>query len=210
MANDYFIPSSSTDARLGVVGRQIVDQLPVFAGAGPALVSGLVAADFNVQTYIEGVEAAIPFDGDIEEIDSTGNYRFRFTPGGPGHHVIHVGNNVNDELFGGYYDIRPSAGLRLDPADPFWKRLLGLGHENVFVDNTEWDECSQLTAARVRVFCSADTANAATDGGDETDGLVASYEVTQTWQAPNVLKEFRQVLTLSVAQVTAGLDLNLA
>jgi len=61
-------------------------------------------------------------------------------------------------------------------------RILGLVHENAFIDNTTHDAFGQLVAARVRVFDSRTNVEAATDGGSETTGLVATYQIETTYE----------------------------
>lgn len=62
-------------------------------------------------------------------------------------------------------------------------RILGLVHENAFIDNTVHDGFGNLVAARVRLFETKADADAATDGGSETAGLVATYEVETAYEA---------------------------
>jgi len=62
-------------------------------------------------------------------------------------------------------------------------RILGLVHENVYIDNTIFDAYGQLVASRVRVFDSSANMDAATDGGSETTGLVATYEMSTDYEA---------------------------
>lgn len=62
-------------------------------------------------------------------------------------------------------------------------RALGLLHENAFIDNTVHDALGSLVAARIRLFDSKTNVEAATDGGSETTGLVATYEIETTYEA---------------------------
>lgn len=62
-------------------------------------------------------------------------------------------------------------------------RALGLLHENAFIDNTVHDALGSLVAARIRLFDSKANVEAATDGGSETTGLVATYEIETTYEA---------------------------
>jgi hypothetical protein len=61
-------------------------------------------------------------------------------------------------------------------------RILGLVHENAFIDNTVFDSFGSLTAARVRIFNSKEHVEAATDGGTETVGLLATYQIETTYE----------------------------
>lgn len=62
-------------------------------------------------------------------------------------------------------------------------RILGLVHENAFIDNTVHDALGSLVAARIRIFSSKDNVELATDGGSETTGLIATYEIETTYEA---------------------------
>jgi len=73
-------------------------------------------------------------------------------------------------------------------------RLLGLNHENAFIDNTVHDADAQLVSARLRIFDSKVNAEAATDGGAEITGLVATWNMISIWEGVNKMKTFRMTL----------------
>lgn len=70
-------------------------------------------------------------------------------------------------------------------------RVLGLVHENVFIDNTVHDINGQLVAARVRVFASKADVELATDGGSETGGLVSTYEMSTEYEGQGLMGSYR-------------------
>ena len=70
-------------------------------------------------------------------------------------------------------------------------RVLGLVHENVFIDNTVHDASGQLVSARVRVFSSKTYVEFATDGGNETAGLVATYEMSTVYESEGLMGSYR-------------------
>lgn len=70
-------------------------------------------------------------------------------------------------------------------------RILGLVHENAFIDNTVHDAQGSLVAARVRLFDSQTNVEAATDGGAETTGLLATYEIETTYEADCRMGSYR-------------------
>ena len=72
-------------------------------------------------------------------------------------------------------------------------RLLGLHRENVFIDNTVFDVFNQLIGCRIRLFDSKDNAEAATDGGSEATGLIATYTMEAEHEGAGKMKSFRQV-----------------
>lgn len=73
-------------------------------------------------------------------------------------------------------------------------RLLGLNHENAFIDNTAFDTFGQLTGARIRLFDSKDHVDLATDGGSETLGLIATYTMSADYEGAGRLKSYRYAL----------------
>jgi hypothetical protein len=70
-------------------------------------------------------------------------------------------------------------------------RILGLVHENAFIDDTTFDAFSQLQTCRIRIFDSKEHAELATDGGSETLGLVATYHMEATYEATGRLGTYR-------------------
>jgi len=70
-------------------------------------------------------------------------------------------------------------------------RVLGLVHENAFIDNTVHDSFGQLVAARVRIFDSKAHVELATDGGSETLGLIATYQIETTYESDCRMGSYR-------------------
>lgn len=70
-------------------------------------------------------------------------------------------------------------------------RTLGMVHENAFIDNTIHDLDGQLVAARVRLFDSKANVEAATDGGAETTGLIAVYEMNTAYESKGQMGSYR-------------------
>ncbi|MHA2334285.1 MAG: hypothetical protein ACXAEU_19815 [Candidatus Hodarchaeales archaeon] len=72
-------------------------------------------------------------------------------------------------------------------------RILGLMKENAFIDNTVYDVNSMLLSARVRIFNTKINAQAATDGGSETTGLIATYTMEATYEGSGRMKQYRMI-----------------
>lgn len=72
-------------------------------------------------------------------------------------------------------------------------RVLGLVHENAFIDNTVFDAQSQLLTARLRIYDSKTNAQAATDGGAEATGLVATYTIEADYEGVGKMRQYRMV-----------------
>ena len=75
-------------------------------------------------------------------------------------------------------------------------RLLGLNHENAFIDNTEFDEFGQLIGCRVRIFDSKANAEEAQDGNSYAEGLIATYTMEAVHEGVGKLKTYRYVKNL--------------
>lgn len=74
------------------------------------------------------------------------------------------------------------------------ERLLGLNRENAMIDMTTYNERGQLLSGRLRVFDSRTTALAATPGGHETDGLIATYSITSEYSLNGQMLMYRMTL----------------
>jgi hypothetical protein len=70
-------------------------------------------------------------------------------------------------------------------------RVLGLNHENAFIDNSVFDAQGQLLSCRIRIFNSKANCEAATAGGSETTGLLATYSMAAAYTAPGRLSTYR-------------------
>ena len=70
-------------------------------------------------------------------------------------------------------------------------RILGLVHENAFIDNTTYDSAAMLLTARVRIFETKAEAQAATDGGAEP--ALATYTIDAEYEGPGKMKQYRMV-----------------
>ena len=142
---------------------------------------------FTTTVWKDGVESALSVA--VAEIGSSGEYKISFTPDAEGVWSVNVFIDYNKDWWGAEYVA--SAG---DLADVYEmvRRLLGLSHENIFIDETEYDADGQLVTARVRLFDSKANCDAATDGGTETTGLIATYALQTDWEAVNEFKIFKQ------------------
>jgi len=74
-------------------------------------------------------------------------------------------------------------------------RTLGLLHENSYLDNTVYDENKNLLTARRRCFDSKANKDAATYGGSETTGLIATYTIEASYNDDGItLKDYQESL----------------
>lgn len=144
---------------------------------------------FTTQLFKDGAVSAVSVD--VSEIGSSGDYLVSFTPDDIGVWEVQVLIDYNKDWWGGEYQ---AVSGTADDLYTWIKRILGLNHENIFIDNTEYDANTQLVLARVRLFDSRVNCDAATDGGSETTGLVATYQLTSTWEGLNQFRVFKQTI----------------
>lgn len=72
-------------------------------------------------------------------------------------------------------------------------RVLGLVHENVFIDNTAYDANAMLLSGRIRIFDSKSNAQAATDGGIGETGVISEYTIDANYDGPGRMGTYRMV-----------------
>lgn len=169
------------------IGSTVIDQFPVFDVDGYTKRSGETVFDSSV--WKDGIEQSVPVT--ISEIGSSGEYKLSFIPTSNGYWKVEVLIDFNKEIWFAEYDVIVGS---IDAIYEMTRKVLGLSHENIFIDNTIYDPESQLLSARVRLFDTKAHCDLATDGGSETDGLIATYQLTTQWEAINQFKIFKQTL----------------
>lgn len=169
------------------VSEEVVDQFPVFDLDGYTKKSG--ETSFTKTIWQNGsVRSDIPVT--ISEIGSSpGEYKVSWTPDSVGFWMVEVDINYNKDVWVGDYDV---VSAEAEDLESMIRRILGLGHENIFIDNTIYDSNAQLVSARTRIFDTKAHCDAATDGGSEIEGLIASYLLTTQWDVLNEFKIFKQ------------------
>jgi hypothetical protein len=127
-----------------------------------------------------------------------GSYEADWTPGAVGeYNVIYtIYSDAPHTTLADYSKELDQISVRVDTLEEikaYVIRILGLTHENVFIDNTVYVDCGQLVSSRVRIFDSKAHADLATDGGSETLGLIATYIVTTTYEGPTYMATYKMV-----------------
>lgn len=181
-------------------GETIVDSFPAIDFDGYSRVTGL--STFVFWVYRDGVADATPVA--VSEIDSTGEYKIELNAGTASFLKVQVLIDYNKDIYEWEFDVRNLSAqdledhlnlvdIQLDELNEMIKRVLGLSQENVYIDNTVYDADSQLLTSRVRLYDTKEHCDAATDGGNETEGLLATYTQTTDWQTINQFRFYKQV-----------------
>jgi hypothetical protein len=75
---------------------------------------------------------------------------------------------------------------KLETAEQMQERILGLIHENIFIDQTVYDTDGNLTSARVRIYSNS------ADVGTNI-GVIATYEASTLTEGPGKFTTWQQV-----------------
>ncbi|GAG40881.1 unnamed protein product, partial [marine sediment metagenome] len=119
----------------------------------------------------------------------------RYTFGGNENYIEDIENStLSDGITGLQQDISEvntnvlavSASL-VDVSNDI-KRLLGLVHENIFIDNPVYSSDGDLTSARLRIY-----SNPASVG--TTNDVIGTYQITAPTSAPGQFTSWKQVRT---------------
>ena len=167
------------------VGATIIDSFSAIDFDGYSKVTGL--STFTISVWRDSVEVAIPVT--ISEIGTSGEYKIVLSSSVVGFLKVQILVDYNKDIWEWEYDVGTGS---MSGIYAMIQRVLGLTQENVFIDNTVYDSDGQLINSRVRIFDSKANCDAATDGGTETTGLIATYEQTTAWEALNQFRIYKQ------------------
>ena len=172
-------------AEIGRVNQEVVKGFSV-TDINNNLVPGLSASDFTEQLYNpSGNEVSGSIAVTFTELGS-GNYEAMFTPNVSGDWFLAVYHKT-------YFPWGKTGITRVyhsdfDTLSDEHKRILGLVHENIFIDQTVFDVDCNLTSARIRIY---DTpANVGTNLG-----IVGSYTITVSSSGPGQFTTWKQIRT---------------
>ena len=201
----FYIPNENRAGVIKTFGR--------YSGAGPLHWIDLWAYNFEADAWEELAETYMPggqtsdalYEHEYFErhIDRSNNNFVRIR-------LIHneTANNVNHDLFIDYMAITSidviTAG---EIAEAVWshnvsghssedtfgglvnlglKRLLGLTHENVYIDTPIYDGDNNLTSARVRIYSDAGSVGTSA-------GVIGTYEITAPGDGPGKFTTWSQI-----------------
>lgn len=144
-------------------------------------ISGLTNNDFIVTLF--GPDDVLTNNVTISEIAS-GHYRAMFVPDKIGDYFIAIYHNE-------YFPWGKTGNIAVYNDDfnsigNTQKTLLGLMHENIFIDSTVFDEFNNLVKARVRIY--SDSSSVGTD-----ENIIGTYNMSCNSNGPGKFKMWKQI-----------------
>lgn len=167
----------------GVINETVYKSFSVVDSEGN-MVSGLTGDDFTVNLFDpDGNDVNGSLGINIIELQN-GHYRVSFVPKVDGEYFIVV---YNSEYFSNgktgtvrvYNDDFNSLGSNQ-------KLILGLVHQNMFIDNTVFDDNNNLIRARIRIYSDSDSV-----GTD--NNILASYQINVSSNGPGRFESWMQI-----------------
>lgn len=136
----------------GVKDQQVDEHFTVSDSNGN-LISGIDTTAFTVYVYNpSGIEVSSLVSGSFIELGN-GNYKYVFTPNSNGVWYAVVTHSV-------YFPWGKTDDIYVDSSDlsgiyEIVRRTLGLVHQNIYIDETVFDDNGNMTSARVRIYSDA-------------------------------------------------------
>lgn len=145
------------------------------------LIAGLDNNDFTINLF--DPDNQLTSNVTISELAS-GHYKATFVPDKVGDYLLVVYNNI-------YFPWGKTGTIRVynedfDSLGENQKVLLGLMHENIFIDNTVFDDFNNLIEARVRIY-----SNSFSVGTNEN--VIGTYKVVANSNGPGKFKTWKQI-----------------
>ena len=152
----------------GVI-NQAVDEYFTVADIHGNLIPSIDTTAFTVYVYNpSGSEVSGSISGSFTELGN-GSYKYTFSPDSVGIWYVIVIHSI-------YFPWGKSDDIYVDTADlstiyEIVRKTLGLTHENIYIDQTVFDEVGNMTSARVRIYSTN------TDVGTDTN-VIETYLIT--------------------------------
>lgn len=170
-------------ARIGRVGQPVVRGFSV-TDLNNNLVPGLSASEFTEDLFNpSGTEVSGVITVTYTELGS-GHYEATFTPNVSGDWFLAVYNSTHFPW--GKTGMTRVYESDFDTLSDEHKRILGLVHENFYIDQTTFDSDCNLIAARVRIY------DLPANVGTST-GVIGEYEITVSASGPGKFTTWKQV-----------------
>lgn len=153
---------------LGIRNQIVIEDFSVVSSTGLPVI-GLKDGDFTKRLYD-------PLDFDVTDIIivtiselGNGNYRATFAPNVVGTWYLVVRNTT-------HFPNGKGASIQVYEADfdtltDEHKKILGLVHQNISIDQTEYDEYGNLSSARLRIY--TDSVSVGT-----SNNVISTYQIT--------------------------------
>jgi hypothetical protein len=148
------------------------------------LVTGLIDSDFSRDLYDPvGNEISDTIVVTITEL-SSGHYRASFTPSMSGDYFLSVYHQT-------YFPWGKTGTIKIynenfDSLGESQSLVLGLVHQNIYIDNTTYDINNNLVGARVRIYSNPSSVGT-------TNDVIGIYEIASISEGPGKFKTWRQI-----------------
>jgi len=154
------------------------------------LTLGLTLAEGEVNQYPQ-----IKIYDEADNLDATVNlvhiadayYNGTWTPNTSEYHYANAiiytdgAHTVESTVYG-----RRGSIIKIDEVETDVERVLGLSHENIYIDNTSYDAYGNLSSARLRIYSVVGSVGTGSD-------VVATYTITCNGSAPGRFTNWKQV-----------------
>ena len=152
----------------GTKDKQVIEYFTVSDSSGN-LISGIDSSAFNIFIYDStSTEVSNIIGGYFTDLGD-GNYKYSFTPNMNGIWYVVVTHSIyfpwgkTDDI---YVDTENLSGIY-----DIVIKTLGLVHHNVYIDQTIYDEHSNMMSARVRIYSNKDSIGT-------NDDIIETYLIT--------------------------------
>ena len=167
----------------GINNQTVIEDFSVISAGAPII--GLIDSDFTKSLYNpSAAEVSSVTTVTISELGN-GDYRATFIPDAKGTWYLVVKDNILDRSQGGTIQVYDNT---FDTLSDEHKRILGLIHENIYIDNTQFDANDNLFSSRLRIY--ANSGDVGTDSG-----VLATYEITAVTTGPGKFTSWKQIRT---------------
>lgn len=167
----------------GIVNKNVYKSFSVIDSEGNP-VTGLNDNDLVIKLFDDnGNEINGSIQISVIELED-GHYRIGFIPVVSGEYFIVIYNND-------YFPNGKTGTIRIyeesfDSLGDRQKLILGLVHENIFIDQTVFDSNNNMIKARIRIYSNSDSV------GTEND-ILSSYQITAVSDGPGKFKSWMQI-----------------
>ena len=137
---------------------------------------------YNFTSYDKDIDYVIRCDGGVLLSASE-----RYTYAGNENYIDDINETVSQNVSASNLEITDISTNITNISNDI-KRLLGLVHENIFIDNPSYDTDGNLISARVRIYSNSASVGTAND-------IIGTYQISAPSNLPGQFTSWKQVRT---------------